>query len=60
MVADYIIEKYKRHRWEEGRKAERKAWLAWCERQQAAFRNSQPFDEPPPGYSPDEKTVEQA
>ena len=59
MVAEYIVEKYKRHRWKQGRKAERKEWMAWYERQQAALRNSQPFDELPPGYSEEENGEEQ-
>ena len=27
---------------------ERRLWEAWYERQQAAFREGKPFDEPPP------------
>ena len=36
---------------EEGReeaREERRLWQAWYERQQAAFREGKPFDEPPP------------
>ena len=53
MVARYIVEKYEKHRYETGRKDERQAWQAWYERQQAALRAGRPFDEPPPGYSPE-------
>ena len=35
-----------------GMEEERRAWQAWYERQQAALRAGQPFNEPPPGYSP--------
>ena len=28
-------------------------WESWYERQQAAFREGRPFDEPTPGHSPD-------
>ncbi len=31
-----------------GRDEERQEWLAWYDRQQAAFRDGKPFDEPPP------------
>ena len=30
-----------------------KAWTEWFERQQAAMRNNQPFDEPPPTFNTD-------
>ena len=57
MVFELIVEKYKEHRYETGMKAgrdeERQAWQAWYERQQAALRAGRPFDEPPPGYSPE-------
>ena len=53
MVARYIVEKYEKHRYEAGRKDNQKRWEAWYERYQAALRAGRPFDEPPPGYSPD-------
>ena len=57
MVARYIVEKYEKHRYETGMKVGREevqqAWQAWYERQQAALRAGRPFDEPPPGYSPE-------
>ncbi len=31
-----------------GRAEERQEWLAWYERQQVAFREGLPFNEPPP------------
>ncbi len=31
-----------------GREEERQEWLAWYERQQVAFREGIPFNEPPP------------
>ena len=51
MVAELIVEKFKKHEREVGRKEERQQWQAWYERQQAAQRAGQPFTEPPPGYS---------
>ena len=61
MLFEIIAEKYKEHRYEVGMKdgiavgmeEERQAWQAWYERQQAALRAGQPFNEPPPGYPPD-------
>ena len=53
MVARYIVEKYEKHRYETGRKDNQKRWEAWYERQQAALRAGRPFDEPPPGYDPE-------
>ena len=35
------------------REEQRRAVNAWYERQQAALQAGLPFDEPPPGYSPD-------
>ena len=72
MVFELIVEKYKEHRFDAGRKTGReegllegreegllegrgerqREWQAWYERQQAALRAGQPFDEPPPGYHP--------
>ena len=62
MLFEIIAEKYKEHRYEVGMKdgiavgmeEERQAWQAWYERQQAALRAGEPFNEPPPGYSPDD------
>ena len=48
MVAEYIVEKYKRHRWEAGATAQHRLWQAWYERMQAAQREGHPFNEPPP------------
>ena len=69
MVFDLVVEKYRQHRLETGikigreeglregraaaREEQRRAVNAWYERQQAALRAGLPFDEPPPGYSPD-------
>ena len=61
MVAKIIVEKYKQHRWEaglkvgieRGREERQREWESWYERQQAAFREGRPFDEPTPGHSPD-------
>ena len=39
---------------ESGMEEERLAWQAWYERQQAAHHAGEPFNEPPPGYSPDD------
>ena len=36
----------------EGRQENQQQWMAWYERQQAAFRAGQPFTEPPPGVQP--------
>ena len=36
-----------------GREQERQAWQGWYQRQEAAHREGRPFNEPPPGYSPD-------
>ncbi len=52
MVAELIVEKYKKRQWEAGRTAKQREWQAWYERQQAAFREGRPFTEPPPGYPP--------
>ena len=62
MLFEIIAEKYKEHRYEVGMKdgiavgmeEERQAWQAWYERQQAALRAGQPFNEPPPGYPLDD------
>ena len=67
MLAELIVEKFKKHEREVGRKEgrregeqvgqqvgreeERQEWRAWYERQQAALRAGQPFTEPPPGHS---------
>ena len=37
----------------EAREEQQRAVRAWYERQQAALRAGLPFDEPPPGYSPE-------
>ena len=39
-----------------GREQERQAWQGWYQRQEAAHREGRPFNEPPPGYSPDAST----
>ena len=65
MVTKFILEKYMKHRWEAGfkvgikrgleqsREELQREWESWYERQQAAFREGRPFDEPTPGHSPD-------
>ena len=40
----------------EAREEQRRAVRAWYERQQAALQAGLPFDEPPPGYSPETHT----
>ena len=54
MLAELIVEKYKKHRFEMGKRAGReetqRTWQAWYRRQQAALREGRPFDELPPGY----------
>ena len=35
----------------QGREEERRDWLAWLERQEAARERGEPFDEPPPGVN---------
>ena len=48
MIVEYwIVDRYKRGK-KEGENNERSRWRAWYERQQAAFREGRPFDEPPP------------
>ena len=41
---------------QKGRLQERREWRAWYNRQQAAFREGKPFDEPPPDESPGEES----
>ena len=53
MLAEFIVEKFKKREREIGQARERKAWQAWYERMQAAQRDGRPFNEPPPGYSPE-------
>ena len=38
-------------RFRKGREEERREWLAWYERQEAAKARGEPFDEPPPGVN---------
>ena len=56
MLAELIVEKFKKHEREVGmrigRQEERQQWQAWYERQQAAQRAGQPFTEPPPDNQP--------
>ena len=49
MLAELIVEKFKKRE----RGIERQKWMAWYERQQAALRDGRPFNELPPGYSPE-------
>lgn len=73
MVTQLVVETFKKHQWEAGKKVgieegiatgrkegiaeglqegqqrEREAWQGWHARQEAAFREGRPFDEPPPG-----------
>ena len=44
VIAEYFIV----NRYNRGRKEERRMWMAWYERQQAAQRDGVPFNEPPP------------
>ncbi len=53
MLAELIVEKFKKREREIGRKENQREWRAWYERQQAALREGRPFTEPPPGYSPE-------
>ena len=69
MVTKFILEKYKQREREIGikigieqgiklgleqsREELQREWESWYERQQAAFREGRPFDEPTPGHSPD-------
>ena len=52
MLAELIVEKFKKREREIGREENQREWLAWYRRQQAALRAGLPFDEPPPGYRP--------
>ena len=47
MLAEWLRE-WDQRRVEKAREEERRLWQAWYERQQAAFREGRPFDEPPP------------
>ena len=47
MLAEWLRE-WDQRRVEKAREEERQLWQAWYERQQAAFREGKPFDEPPP------------
>ena len=53
VIVEYlIVDRYRRGKEagrEEGETGERSRWRAWYQRQQAAFREGRPFDEPPPG-----------
>ena len=57
MVFELVVEKYKQNQREAGikigRQETQREVRAWYERQQAALRAGLPFDEPPPGYSPE-------
>ena len=53
MLAELIVEKFKKREREVGRQEKQREWLAWYRRQQAALRSGLPFDEPPPGYEPE-------
>ena len=47
-----LKEEGRREGLEEARQEIRQQWMAWYERQQAAFRTGQPFTEPPPASPP--------
>ena len=47
MLAEWLRERDQR-KIEEAREEVDRLWEAWYERQQAAFREGKPFDEPPP------------
>ena len=53
MLAELIVEKFKKREREIGQAMKQQEWQAWYERQQAAQRAGRPFNEPPPGYSPE-------
>ena len=57
MMFELVVEKYKQSQREAGikigRQESEREVRAWYERQQAALRAGLPFDEPPPGYSPE-------
>ena len=62
MLAELIVEKFKERERrigeERGRVKNQREWLAWYERQQAAQRDGRPFNEPPPGYSSENRDDE--
>ena len=47
MLAEWLRERDQR-KVEQAREERDRIWQAWYERQQAAFREGKPFDEPPP------------
>ena len=47
MLAEWLRERDQR-KVEQAREEVDRLWQAWYERQQAAFREGKPFDEPPP------------
>ena len=47
MLAEWLRE-WDQRRVEKAREERDRLWQAWYERQQAAFREGKPFDEPPP------------
>ena len=67
MLAELIVEKYKKHRFEmgkrvgreegreQGREETQRTWRDWYRRQQAALREGRPFDKLPPGYESDDE-----
>ena len=50
MLAELIVENFKKREREIGAERKHREWVAWYQRQQAALREGRPFDEPPPGY----------
>ena len=53
MLAELIVEKFKKRERAIGEARKQREWLAWYERMQAALREGRPFNELPPGYSPE-------
>ena len=49
MLAELIVEKFKKREREIGREEAHRAWRAWYRRHQEALNQGLPFDEPPPG-----------
>ena len=55
VVSEIIIEKFKKAERAAGRAESHTEWMAWYERQQAALRAGQPFNEPPPSLQNGDK-----
>ena len=55
VVSEIIIEKFKKAERAAGRAESHTEWMAWYERQQAALRAGQSFNEPPPSLQNGDK-----